>query len=36
MKRGTNYGDATGCAFLFLAGGVGLVVGLIYAVAHLA
>lgn len=32
----TNYGDATGCAFLFFAGGTGLVIGLICAVSYFA
>jgi hypothetical protein len=32
----TNYGDATGCALLFFAGGAGVVAALVYAAVHFA
>jgi hypothetical protein len=32
----TNYGDTTGCAVLFMAGGCMFVGGLLYAVVHFA
>lgn len=36
MKQRTNYGDTTGCALLFIAGGAMFVGGLIYAAVHFA